>query len=61
MPTPPPAEHYREKAIELRKLASGIIAPNARKEFEAIAVRYEKLADYIEGADAEQRRQRKRE
>ena len=60
MPTPPPAEYYREKAIELRKLASGMTAPNARKEFEAIAVRYERLADHIEGVLVERRRQRKR-
>jgi hypothetical protein len=37
MATASPAEYYREKAVELRKLASGMTAANAQKEFEMIA------------------------
>jgi hypothetical protein len=57
MSMPSPTEHYREKAIELRKLASGMTAPNAQKEFETIAKLYDRLAEQIEGALDERRHQ----
>ena len=56
MPTPSLVEHYREKAVELRKMASELSVANARKEFEAIAARYERLADSIEGAQGNQKK-----
>ncbi len=49
MVSPSSVEYYREKAIELRRIASEQSARSARKEFEAIAARYERLADRIEG------------
>ncbi len=57
MPSSPPATHYRAKAIELRRMASELTAPNARKEFEAIARLYDRLAERIEGARDERKHQ----
>ena len=55
MVSPSPGEHYREKAIELRRMASEQSVRSARKEFEAIAARYERLANRIEGIEEKQR------
>jgi hypothetical protein len=57
MATASPAEYYREKAVELRKLASGMTAANAQKEFEMIAKLYDRLAKQIEGTLDERKHQ----
>ncbi len=43
-------EHYREVATEIRELFSVVRHPEAAQELRLLADRYERLADYLEGA-----------
>jgi hypothetical protein len=45
------AKYYRQKAAEVRRLASRLWEPEAKKDMEAIAMRYEKLADALDQAE----------
>jgi hypothetical protein len=42
------AKLYRKKAEELRQLASRLSAFSAKKDMEAVAILYERLADQID-------------
>jgi 3-dehydroquinate dehydratase len=50
------ADSYREKAAELRLLANHLLMPGARKDVEAIAVLYERLADTLDALEIKRRR-----
>ena len=43
-------EHYREVATEIRELFSVVKHPEAAEELRLLAARYERLAEYLEGA-----------
>ena len=45
------ARFYREKAAEFRRLADRLSAPGAKKDIEALAILYERLADTIEAIE----------